>query len=400
VVVALFAVACGGEVLEGSASKDAGKRPPPHDGASPPFDSATADAPLFCEIHECQAEEGGATEDVDGNVPEGATEDAFDGEFGEGGEAGPPTCPSGSKLFAPAQNPQTITLDSANAYWTNAPVSGGTPLPTGSVDSRPRGASSAGVKNLVAALTGPLFVTHGSGFVAFSVLGKGPSTGGGTGSVDLYGESGGTLFAPGMGLAGPAGVAMDSEHVYWVARDAGGLIVQSATLTGDAGITLGTVAGDYTAGGLAVNGDNLYFAGWIAPAGSGGAIFTVPIGGGTPKPLQELGTGEPFDVITDTTSVYWSDVSLGGVYSMPLGASGGTVTTLASGLGEPVHLAVDAANVYTGDFMAGRVYEIPISGGAPKTLVTSVSPNGVATDDSSENLLYFTTETAICAVSK
>jgi hypothetical protein len=163
---------------------------------------------------------------------------------------------------------------------------------------------------------------------------------------------------------------------------------------------LGIVPGNYSAGGLSVNGANLYFAAWL-PSNEGGGIYTVPIGGGTPSPLQQFSSGEPSDVVTDSTSVYWSDIGTtgtAGVYSIPLGTGGGTITTLASDLGEPVHLAVDTANVYTGDFKSGAVLEIPISGSGAKTLVTSIRPNGVATDTG--ELVYFTTDTSICTVMK
>jgi hypothetical protein len=332
----------------------------------------------------------------DAEATEDATEDA-DGEPSD--TTAPPACPTPSTLFATADFPQTITLNTSNVYWTNAPFTfedGGARvlLPTGSVSSLTRG-STGTAKSIASALTGPIFVTNGSGYVGFTVLGAGVGAGG----VDLFGESASTLTSPGMSLQAPGGVAIDSSNVYWVSDSAAGIVVESAPLKGGAATTIGIAAGSYLASSLSVKSGNLYFAAQNLSTLSGGAIFSVTTTASTPVPLQQFSTGSPSGVTTDNTNVYWSDIGTGGIYSMPLG--GGAITTIASGLGEPYYLAIDSSNLYTAEGMEGAIYEIPISGGSPKKLATGV-PNETASiaADGNEALVYFGTKNAICTVAK
>jgi hypothetical protein len=311
-----------------------------------------------------------------------ATEDAFGAED----DTGAPTCPTGATLFSNADNPQTITLDGVNAYWTNAPDA----LGLGSIGTLPR-ASSGTAAILISDLTEPLFIANASGYVAWSALGS-------VGLVKVA-VAGGSATTPGSALVSAAGVAVDSADVYWVSGNAG-VTVQSAPVGGGSANLLGTASGALSAGGLSVQQGFLYFA--ASAGGAGGAIFQISIGGGgAPTALKTFAAGTPSDVVTDTTNVYWTDLSAGAgsVFSMPLG--GGTVTTMASSLGRPHHLAVDSTNVYTADSTGGSVFEIPLgsSGVTPKVLVSGTNPMGVAADDN-QSVVYFTTATAICTIPK
>jgi hypothetical protein len=299
----------------------------------------------------------------------------------------PPTCPTGATVFSNANDPQTITLDSANTYWTNAPATPG----LGSIGVLPRVASSAVAGTLVGGLTEPLFIANANGFVAWT----------GLGSVGLVSESAGTGVGTALdtSLVAAAGVAVDASNVYWVSGSSS-VTVQSAPVGGGGPILVGTASGAYSAGGLSVQGGSLYFAAYSAAAG-GGAIYQVASGGGVPTALQTFASGSPSDIVTDVTHIYWTDLSAGGgsVFSMPLG--GGAITTMASSLGSPHHLSVDSTNVYTADSTAGSVYEIPLgsAGVTPKVLVTAIGPMGVAADDS-QTVVYFTSATAICTIPK
>ena len=52
----------------------------------------------------------------------------------------------------------------------------------------------------------------------------------------------------------------------------------------------------------------------------------------------------PYDLTIDATGVYWTDMDMGTVNSVPL--SGGTPFVLASDMPEPSALVIDADNVY------------------------------------------------------
>jgi hypothetical protein len=336
---------------------------------------------------------GGAAATEDAATEDAAFEDSLAVEdASDTGTTTAPKCPGTATVFANAANPQTITLDGTNAYWTNGLASGG------SVGYLARTSTSGTANTLVPGLMDPLFIANAAGYVGWSALGT-------VGLVSVAGGAG-SASTPGTSLTTAAGVAVDSTNLYWVSGS-NGIIVQSAPVGGGGTNALGTAPGDYSARGLSVFGANLYFAG-SASTGGGGAIFMVGTGGGgAPTALKTFATGSPSDVATDATNVYWTDLTMGGgsVLSMPLG--GGGVTTMASSLGMPNHLAVDSTNVYTADSTGGSVYEIPIgtsgatggTGGTVKVLAKGTLPIGVAADDG-QSVVYFTSASAICTVPK
>jgi len=335
-----------------------------------------------------------------------ATEDdaegALDGETVDGDSestASTPTCPPGATVFAAADGPQTITLDTTNAYWTNAP--GGTG--TGSVAYLARASAGGAAKTLAPKLGAPLFIANAGGYVAWSELGT-------VGLVNVMSMTISTFTFTTTASSRIAGVAVGPTDAYWLSSSGGVISVQSAPVIGGSAVQVGTVSTASLPGGLSIQGNTLYFAAYGRPGnspGQGGAIYQVPTAGGTPTAMQTFSPatgGTPNDLVTDSNNIYWTDLYAGGgsVFSMPL--AGGTITTMASMLGVPPYLAVDSNNVYTADFKNGSVYEIPLgtpagAGGTPKVLATGVGPLGVAADDN-QAVVYFTSASAICTVPK
>jgi hypothetical protein len=356
---------------------------PPNIGGPP---DATTDGAVDAEL---EHRDGGASkEDGAGDAPADR----------DGDGASPPICPPGATTFATTELPSAITLDPVNAYWTNAPSSGqdagGFMEGAGAIRSLGRATPHGLLETLVGGLYDSLFITASNGFLAFTDFGTGGDMGG---VVYDYEIATLALRSPASRLVGPAGVALDDANEYWVADTDAGVSVALAPVPVGAAVLLGTAAGSYTGGGLSLRSGTLYFTAASSPLGSGGVMFMVSSSGGTPEAMQTFTTGQPYDVRTDMTNVYFSDVGTGAVYSMPLG--GGTLTTMATGLGRPYQLAVDSHNVYTADSMGGGIYEIAIDGGSPKKLLSATSPRGIAADDN-DDLVYFTIPTGICTVAK
>jgi hypothetical protein len=98
-------------------------------------------------------------------------------------------------------------------------------------------------------------------------------------------------------------------------------------------------------------------------AADSSTVSDAPQGGGI-----VVATGSsPFAITVDNTNVYWTDLGLGTVASIPI--AGGTATTLATGLVTPYYLQHDATSLYWG-LDADDIEQIPLAGGTPVPLQT------------------------------
>ena len=96
---------------------------------------------------------------------------------------------------------------------------------------------------------------------------------------------------------------------------------------------------------------------------------------GSTVPDAAQGSGEvvatgptPFAITVDGTAVYWTDIGLQTLSSIPV--AGGTATTLATSLAQPYYLQHDATSLYVGLY-TDVIDEIPLAGGTPVPLQTS-----------------------------
>jgi hypothetical protein len=323
---------------------------------------------------------GGGPTPVDAGEP-GDGEIFTDGDLGDGAV---PVCP-GCKLIATAEDPQSITLDTSNVYWTQGMnTSGGLPIAgTGSIMQAPRAGGAATAT--VPGLTGPLIAKQANSWLAWSAF---SGTSGGQSSVSLVAIPPTTPTTPGSAQNSAYGVALDSTNVYWVSTDAtSDVLVQASPLTGGGATTLGTTTGGvYEPFGMAVSSSSIYFVAYLM--GGGGGLFQLPIGGGTPSEVWTGGSmSKPLDVAIDPsmTNVYWTDFTMNGaVYSMPVG--GGAVSTVASAIAFPAEIAVDSTNVYFTASMG--VYEVPIGSTTANVLVSTPGPVGIAADDTDMNVFF------------
>ena len=133
---------------------------------------------------------------------------------------------------------------------------------------------------------------------------------------------------------------------------------------------------------MAADATHLYWSN----AGQSATLMRVLLDGGAPTTLASA-QDSPGALALDATSLYWvdwgwSDVippswqgygpNAGSVIKAPL--SGGAQMTLVSGV-SPCGLAVDAASAYWTDFPEsfpnGRIMKVPLTGGTPTTVVSS-----------------------------
>jgi hypothetical protein len=212
-------------------------------------------------------------------------------------------------------------------------------------------------------------------------------------------------------------VATDGVSVYWGGLNglASGVFSVSATGGGGAAVkTLASISEDDPLH-IALGGGWVY---WVASVPEDGALpyelLKVATTGGTP---QTLLADQAMSVVTDGTSVYWSNSqnqvyaqafaggairlvggmqngnSTGpidvdatnvyisddvGLYSIP--KTGGAATELANTFVS--QLAHDSTNLYWVDAVTDTIYKMPTGGGVPVTLVysSSVTGGGMAVD--------------------
>jgi len=106
---------------------------------------------------------------------------------------------------------------------------------------------------------------------------------------------------------------------------------------------------------ITVDGTNLYATVLgTDPHGSGGSVVQFPLNRvGSPVVLASMvAPAKPTNLVVDASNVYWTDAT-GAVYRVPIG--GGTVTTLGCNQAQPWGIAQDTNYVYWTDVTLGTV---------------------------------------------
>ncbi|HEY6459075.1 MAG TPA: hypothetical protein VIY73_02960 [Polyangiaceae bacterium] len=172
----------------------------------------------------------------------------------------------------------------------------------------------------------------------------------------------------------PSAIALDAANVYWVDSALG--TVNEVSVCGGPATTLVTTSslGSSTLlpAGIAVEGSEVYFTTqdrWN-PDGQDGAVWRVPVGGGTPTMLVQ-GLDRPGPILVQDASMYWVDSwqtysDDGEIVRAPL--DGSSMTILASAQNGPLGLALGGGSAVwttsgTVDSERGTVWETPMGGG-------------------------------------
>ena len=109
-----------------------------------------------------------------------------------------------------------------------------------------------------------------------------------------------------------------------------------------------------------------FFWAEVSIGSNGGPLAKAPVGGGIATVLTTTG-GYATGVLADSNNVYWVDQDHGTLSRIP--AAGGMVTTIASGLTTPGGLALHGGTLYLSD-AAGDLLSVPTNGGTVTTLFT------------------------------
>jgi hypothetical protein len=237
---------------------------------------------------------------------------------------------------------QHLAVDSTSVYWTSrnctgseggtcsggeiwkAPIAGGQPSLLASV---PGAVTWIALDSTTVYWTESDQGVHAMGLDggATTTLVPGPGGGGEScvisvaGTLYWTGGAGGveriTLF--GMRLApfpagcsgGTLGITADATNLYWacVGSPYRGTIME-APLNGGSVLTLASGQSAYE--GVAVDAARVYWTNGTAE----GTVMSVPIGGGTPTKLAK--GIQPWSIVVDSTSIYWTDTAAGTVMKL------------------------------------------------------------------------------------
>jgi hypothetical protein len=142
-------------------------------------------------------------------------------------------------------------------------------------------------------------------------------------------------------------------------------------------------------GFLALDATRIYFGYQGTPTGGVAMVGKD----GTGAACVVCNVGEPRELATDATSLYWVERALGQLRKAPLG--GTAVTTLWSGtMGSPV--AVDGTHVYWFDAGANAVMQADVDGSHAAPVATGQPNVGSLAVDS--GFLFWTTNSAVMAL--
>ncbi|HTG00484.1 MAG TPA: hypothetical protein VK654_07860, partial [Nitrospirota bacterium] len=283
-------------------------------------------------------------------------------------------------------NPNSITLDSTNIYWTD---------------------DNGGVNKI--GITGGAITTLATGtYPSHIAIDSSNVYWNDRGSIFKIGKNGGSIASLVSNTSITASVfnlTTDVANVYW----ADGLSIFKTELNSGTTTTFGvtTTSNGFSTIGLAIDTASLY---WIeSPLSGYGAVTTTLkradlISGTTTTlsttPLTPWGyhivAKRP--IVMDSTSVYWTD----GFSIYKVGLNGGAETVLSAGAGA---LAVDSTSVYwTSGFNPGYgciscVNKVGINGGSP-TILTCIRDCNIDITVDSTSVYWITDSSAIKKIAK
>ncbi|HEX2570449.1 MAG TPA: hypothetical protein VH877_12900 [Polyangia bacterium] len=270
------------------------------------------------------------------------------------------------QLASNLNRPFALALDGTRVYWTvyDGGLVGDTSVLGGPVDAVASGAQAAGPSGI--AVTGGyvLYATEVDNTIWRAAPGSASPT-----PVPLA-----------TGQARPISVTTDGVYVYWANLDGGTLRrVRIRRTPLDNVETLAD--GMNRPWGLALYGGYLY---WTNSANEDpawrGAIYRVPVAGGTPEKLSSA--HQPYGIAVDASGIYWADYAEGTINRIGLdGQPGPTGPVLWPNQAGPISLLRDGSTLYWANYTGGQVRRAALGAAAPEDVATSqLRPIGLAQD--------------------
>ena len=183
-------------------------------------------------------------------------------------------------------------------------------------------------------------------------------------------EFGACIYTRAVNQPNAEPLLVDSTSLYWLTQGSSGSNIMTVPLAGGLATTLGTLGMNFTST-IAQDADNIYW-------GTFSAIVKQPKSGGSATTLASFPSSAPWQSLTDSTTLYWTDEG-SGIYSLPL--TGGVVSTLVSNVSAQA-LAADSANLYWSDSTTNAIVTASKAGGTPTTLTTVSDPvYGITVDN-------------------
>jgi len=177
----------------------------------------------------------------------------------------------------------------------------------------------------------------------------------------------GCLMTLATDAGAPCSIAVDTTSVYWVAFGSAGTVQKTSKLGGGT-TTLAT--GQNNALRIVIDPLNVYWVNY-GTADGGGAVVSVPLGGGVPSTL-DAPLHLPLGIAQDKTTLYFTEnVVGGGVSSVPIVGGDTALFAEPTDAGEPWAIAASGGTVYwtMENGLTGTVWAAPVLG-RPRLLAT------------------------------
>lgn len=165
----------------------------------------------------------------------------------------------------------------------------------------------------------------------------------------------------------PDAIAVDDTDVYWADAHAGLVMKCSKSGCNDNPTVL--ASSQYGMRTIALSNTNVYWS--TVPSPGPGPVMTCAKSGCGGNPSVAVAMAWPFAMVTDSTSLYWTDKG-GQVLKCAPGCIAPVV--IASNQSNPVSIAIDTANLYWANDGSGSIVKCALAGcgGTPSVMVSSV----------------------------
>lgn len=191
------------------------------------------------------------------------------------------------------------------------------------------------------------------------------------------------------GNLGPYGVAVHDGVVYFTSIDD---TVEKCHAKDCTNTLVQMTSGQGFPKGITTDFTNVYWAneGFVSSGSFAGGIATCGLAGcpsGKATVLAPTESG-PYDVVVDTSAVYWTDEFGELVRSCSVGGCGGAPKTLATDVTLLSGIAIDATSVFFAETKLGNIIKCPLAGCASLTPFASGQMNPTKLDIAGATLYW------------